>query len=125
LRTDMVGRNIGVSVYCPGTVKSNIGEGDVLRHERFKDSGYGPPPPRKEGETSFMDVAMDALEAAGHVLRGIKNNQLFIISHPEFRNVLKARHAKIEASIADEQIDPVRAASVGFILSNPVYSEDA
>jgi NAD(P)-dependent dehydrogenase (short-subunit alcohol dehydrogenase family) len=125
LRTDMVGRNIGVSVYCPGTVKSNIGEGDVLRHERFKDSGYGPPPPRKEGETSFMDVAMDALEAAGHVLRGIKNNQLFIISHPEFRNVLKARHAKIEASIADEPIDPVRAASVGFILSNPVYSEDA
>ena len=125
LRTDMVGRNIGVSVYCPGTVKSNIGEGDALRHERFKDSGYGPPPPRKEGETSFMDVAMDALEAAGHVLRGIKNNQLFIISHPEFRDVLKARHAKIEASIADEQIDPVRAASVGFILSNPVYSGDA
>jgi len=125
LRTDMMGRNIGVSVYCPGTVKSNIGEGDALRHARFKDSGYGPPPPPKEGETSFMDVAMDALEAAGHVLRGIKNNQLFIISHPEFRDVLKARHAKIEASIADEPIDPVRAESVGFILSNPIYSENA
>jgi NADP-dependent 3-hydroxy acid dehydrogenase YdfG len=125
LRTDMMGRNIGVSVYCPGTVKSNIGEGDALRHERFKDSGYGPPPPLKEGETSFMDVAMDAVEAAGHVLRGIKNNQLFIISHPEFRDVLKARHAKIEASIADQPIDPVRAESVGFILSNPIYSENA
>ena len=25
LRTDMIGRNVGVSVYCPGTVKSNIG----------------------------------------------------------------------------------------------------
>ncbi len=125
LRTDMMGRNIGVSVYCPGTVKSNIGEGDALRHERFKDSGYGTPPPPKEGEISFMDVAMDALEAAGHVLRGIKNNQLFIISHPEFRDVFKARHAKIEASIADEPIDPVRADSVRFILSNPIYSEDA
>ncbi len=124
LRTDMIGRNIGVSVYCPGTVKSNIGEGGV-RSEKFKDSGYAPPPPAKEGETSFMDVAMDAVEAAGHVLRGIKNNQLFIISHPEFRDVLKARHAKIEASIADGPIDAARAASVGFILSNAIYSEDA
>ena len=33
LRTDMMGRNIGVSVYCPGTVKSNIGEGDALRDD--------------------------------------------------------------------------------------------
>jgi NAD(P)-dependent dehydrogenase (short-subunit alcohol dehydrogenase family) len=125
LRTDMMGRNIGVSVYCPGTVKSNIGEGDALRQERFKDSGYGPPPPLKEGEISFMDVAMDALEAAGHVLRGIKNNQLFIISHPEFRDVLKARHAKIESSIANQPIDPVREESVRFILSNSIYSGNA
>src|ERR1700722_8513587 len=125
LRTDMIGRNIGVSVYCPGTVKSNIGEGDAMRDKQFKDTGYAPPPPRQEGETSFMDVAMEAVVAARHVLRGIKNNELFIISHPEFRDVLRARHAKIEASIANDPIDPVRAASVGFILSNPIYSEDA
>jgi NADP-dependent 3-hydroxy acid dehydrogenase YdfG len=124
LRTDMMGRNIGVSVYCPGTVKSNIGEGGT-RPEQFQDSGYAPGEPRKEGETSFMDVAMDAVEAGGHVLRGIKNNQLFIISHPEYRDVLRARHAKIEASIAGDPIDPVRAESVRFILSNPIYSEHA
>ncbi len=125
LRTDMVGRNVGVSVYCPGTVKSNIGEGDALRDERFKESGYAPAAPRKDGEASFMDVAMDATQAARHVLEGIKNNQLFIISHPEFRDVLRARHAKIEASIAAEPIDAVRAESVRFILSNPIYSENA
>jgi short-subunit dehydrogenase len=124
LRTDMMGRNIGVSVYCPGTVKSNIGEGGE-RHERFKDSGYAPSAPRKEGEASFMDFAMDAVEAGDHVLKGIKNNQLFIISHPEYRDVLRARHAKIEASISDESIDAVRAESVRFILSNAIYSEDA
>ncbi len=125
LRTDMIGRNIGVSVYCPGTVKSNIGEGGGPRHERFKDTGYGPPPPPKEGDTSFMDFAMDATEAAEHVLRGIKNNELFIISHPEFRDVLKARHAKIEASISTAPIDKARAESVAFILSNAIYSENA
>jgi NADP-dependent 3-hydroxy acid dehydrogenase YdfG len=125
LRTDMIGRNVGVSVYCPGTVKSNIGEGDKMRQAQFKDTGYGPGEPHKEGETSFMDVAMEAVDAGRHVLRGIKNNQLFIISHPEYRDVLRARHAKIEASISDDPIDPVRAESVGFILSNAIYSENA
>ena len=125
LRTDMIGRNIGVSVYCPGTVKSNIGAGGGPRHERFKDTGYAPPPPAKPGEASFMDVAMDAVEAGRHVMRGIKNNELFIISHPEFRDVLRARHAKIEASIAKEPVDEVRAESVRFILSNAIYSENA
>lgn len=125
LRTDMIGRNVGVSVYCPGTVKSNIGEGGKMRHEQFKDSGYAPPQPPPPGDSSFMDVAMDAVEAGRHVLRGIKDNQLFIISHPEFRDVLRARHAKIEASITHEPVDPARAESVKFILSNAIYSEGA
>jgi NADP-dependent 3-hydroxy acid dehydrogenase YdfG len=125
LRTDMIGRNIGVSVYCPGTVKSNIGEDDLLRQERFKDSGYAPREPSKPGETSFMDFAMDAVEAGRHVLKGIKENQLFIISHPEYRDVLRARHAKIEASISSEAVDDARAESVRFILSNAIYSENA
>jgi short-subunit dehydrogenase len=124
LRTDMIGRNIGVSVYCPGTVKSNIGEGGGPRHQQLEDTGYAPPR-RETGEASFMAVAMDAVEAGRHVLKGIKDNELFIISHPEFRDVLRARHAKIEASISKEPIDEVRAESVRFILSNAIYSDNA
>jgi len=125
LRTDLIGRNVGVSVYCPGTVKSHIGGGGGARPNQFKDTGYSPPEPAREGETSFMDVAMEAVEAGRYVLEGIKNNQLFILSHPEYRDVLSARHAKIEASIPNEPINEVRAESVSFILSNPIYSEDA
>ncbi len=125
LRTDMIGRNVGVSVYCPGTVKSNIGEGGRMRPAEFKDSGYAPQEPAPPGDDSFMDVAMDAVVAGRHVLRGIKENQLFIISHPEFRDVLRARHAKIEASISAEPVDRARADSVKWILSNRIYDEDA
>jgi NADP-dependent 3-hydroxy acid dehydrogenase YdfG len=124
LRTDLRGRRVGVSVYCPGTVKSNIGEGAAMRHEQYRDTGYAPPPP-SAGEADFMQVAMDAVEAGRHVLKGIVENQLYIISHPEFRDVLRARHAKIEASITQDPVDAARAASVGFLLSNAIYSGDA
>jgi NADP-dependent 3-hydroxy acid dehydrogenase YdfG len=125
LRTDLIGRNVGVSVYCPGIVKSNIGESGSMRDERFKDSGYAAPPPPPPGETSLMDLAMDAVEAGGHVLRGIRENQLYILSHPEFRDVLRARHAKIERSITGGPVDEARAESVRFLLSNAIYSDDA
>jgi len=124
LRTDMIGRNVGVSVYCPGTVNSNIADGGGPRREQFKDTGYAPPPPR-QGEITYQDVGMDAVEAGRHVLKGIQNNELFIISHPEFRDVLRARHDKIEASIAKDPIDEARAESVRFILSNAIYSDSA
>jgi NADP-dependent 3-hydroxy acid dehydrogenase YdfG len=125
LRTDLIGRNVGVSVYCPGTVKSNIGEGGKMRHEQYKDTGYTPRAAPAPEEVHFMNLAMDAVEAGGHVLRGIQENQLFIISHPEFRDVLRTRHAKIEASISREPINEERAESVRFILSNEIYTRDA
>ncbi len=125
LRTDMIGRPIGVSVYCPGTVKSNIGEGAKMRPAQFGHSGYAPPEAPPDGAPSFMDAAMDPMEAAGHVLRGIRNNELYIFSHAEFRDVLRARHAKIEASIPAGPIDERRAESVRWILSNAIYDANA
>ncbi len=125
LRTDMIGRNVGVSVYCPGTVKSNIGEGGGVRPEEFKHSGYQQSESPRDDEPSFMDVAMEAVEAGRFVLNGIKNNDLFILSHPEFRDVLRARSSKIDASIPEVPIDTARAESIRFILSNAIYNANA
>ncbi|HEY4341077.1 MAG TPA: SDR family NAD(P)-dependent oxidoreductase, partial [Steroidobacteraceae bacterium] len=43
LRTDMIGRPIGVSVYCPGPVKSNIGDSARSRPAELGESGYAAP----------------------------------------------------------------------------------
>ncbi len=126
LRTDMVGRPIGVSVYCPGPVKSNIADSARSRPAQLADSGYaapgkeqGAPPPE------FMLHAMDAVTAAGYVLEGIRHNRLFILSHPEFREVLSARSALLLGSIPDEPINQQRADSARWLLSSPVYESQA
>jgi NAD(P)-dependent dehydrogenase (short-subunit alcohol dehydrogenase family) len=126
LRTDMVGRPIGVSVYCPGPVKSNIADSGRSRPAELAESGYaapdkeqGAPPPE------FMLHAMDAVTAAGYVLEGIRHNRLYIISHPEFREVLTARSALLLGSIPDEPRNEARANSARWLLSNPVYQSQA
>jgi NAD(P)-dependent dehydrogenase (short-subunit alcohol dehydrogenase family) len=126
LRTDMIGRPIGVSVYCPGPVKSNIGDSARSRPAQLAESGYAAPGAEQGGPTpQFMLHAMDAVTAAGYVLDGIRHNRLFILSHPEFRDVLTARSELLLGSIPDEPIDQARADSARWILSNPVYESNA
>lgn len=126
LRTDMIGRKIGVSVYCPGPVQSNIADSERSRPQSLANTGYGAedaavgaPPP------DVMQHAMSPVEAGRHVLRGIRDNALYIFSHPEFREVMAARHAAIMAAVPNEPIDQARADSIRWILSNPIYSEGA
>ena len=126
LRTDMIGRKIGVSVYCPGPVKSNIAESGQGRPDHLGDSGYaapemvqGAPPPE------MLRHAMEAVDAGRYVLAGIKRNALYILSHPEFRDVLAARHAALLGALPDEPINQARADSIRWILSNPIYDQGA
>ncbi len=126
LRTDMIGRNVGVSVYCPGPVQSNIADSERSRPQSLANTGYsaedatvGAPPP------DVMQHAMSPAEAGRHVLRGIRDNALYIFSHPEFREVMAARHNAILAAVPNDPIDQARADSIRWILSNPIYSEGA
>lgn len=122
LRTDLVDRNIGVSVYCPGTVKSNIAESWKTRPACYANSGY-PQPLNQPGAAAgaMMQHAMDPVEAGRHVLRGILNNDLFIFSHPEYRDVIAARHAALMAALPDETADELRVESSRPILFNRIY----
>jgi NAD(P)-dependent dehydrogenase (short-subunit alcohol dehydrogenase family) len=126
LRSDLADTPIGVSVYCPGTVKSSIHEAFKLRPAKFARSGFSPPqvvpgaPP-----PPMMQHAMEATDAARYVLDGIRNNQLFILSHPEYRDVMSARHNALLAALPEEPQDAARVESSRSILSNRIYFESA
>ncbi|HTX24318.1 MAG TPA: SDR family NAD(P)-dependent oxidoreductase [Steroidobacteraceae bacterium] len=126
LRTDMIGRKIGVSVYCPGPVRSHMAESGKGRPAHLSHSGYATPEREKGAPPAeMMQRAMDAVVAAGYVLRGIHENRLYILSHPEFRDVIAARNAALLAAVPNEPIDQARADSIRWILSNPIYDRGA
>ncbi len=98
--------NIGVSVLCPGLVHTNIMDGEKSRPERFKAKTQHPP--RWSGASS-ANAGMDPLEMGERVLRGIRRNDAYILTHGEFKDEVAGLFDDILAAFpTDDNIDQGR-----------------
>ncbi|NLP82981.1 SDR family NAD(P)-dependent oxidoreductase [Microbacterium sp. CFH 90308] len=123
LHIELLPEGISVSAYCPGPTHSNIAAAVANRPEQYGQSGYTPPP-QEFTEAARHQPYMSAEEAGERVLAGIRRGDMFILTHPEFREGVVDRHATIEAAFPDEPIDEPRRAAIPFLLSSPVYSDE-
>ena len=137
LATDLQNDGIGVSVYFPGPVSTNLGTTtQAVRPESLSHTGYvGPrvPPPQLNGQprpafdpAKLQEVFMSPIEVGERVLRGVRRGDLFIFSHPEFREGMQARHDAIMRAIPDEPVNAERKAvleTFGTLLYNPIYEK--
>lgn len=125
LHIELAPENIGVSAYIPGPVHSNIGSGALARPDRYADSGYPPPPPRDPGQPPVSLPYMTSEEAGERVLAGVRRNDLFILTHPEFRQGVRERAEALLNAFPDEPVNSERAAAITFLTSHPVYRAEA
>jgi NAD(P)-dependent dehydrogenase (short-subunit alcohol dehydrogenase family) len=126
LRTEMEGRNIGVSVFCPGLVRSSIF--DIERNRPASHGGAREPmkpPPLKPGAPpiDLMAAAMDPLEAGRLVLEGIRNNDLYILTHAEFQPSVLERVSLMLASFSKEPVPEVRRVATQAITPD-IYAAE-
>jgi NADP-dependent 3-hydroxy acid dehydrogenase YdfG len=94
LRVELESTKIGTSVFCPGIVSTEnypTGEENPYHAAQLAKSGRPAMPP-------MPNVGMDPLEAGERVLNGVVNNDLFILSHPEFKPGIQERFDAIMAS---------------------------
>jgi NAD(P)-dependent dehydrogenase (short-subunit alcohol dehydrogenase family) len=115
LRTELEGKNVGVSVFCPGLVKSDIINSERNRPAELTNEGGGKPnapltapPPSGKPPLDMMSVAMDPLEAGELVLAGIRRNDLYILTHQEFQEPVRERCEAIMASFPLEKAPQAR-----------------
>jgi NAD(P)-dependent dehydrogenase (short-subunit alcohol dehydrogenase family) len=120
LRSELVGDGIGVSAFCPGPVQTNIREGGRMRPKQYADSGYAELE-RDLEERPNSPLWMDPVECGERVLAGIRNDDLYIFTHREFREGAEERFQAMLASFPDEPRDEERAKEIDFLLSNPVF----
>ena len=121
LRGELGPKGIGVSVFCPGPVRSNIQEVGELRPDEFKgDSGFAEFEQNMAARES-SPLWMSKEEVGARVLQGIRENRLFILTHPEFKEGLRQRFDYILDEFPEEPINTERAAAIAFLTSNSIY----
>jgi len=130
IATDLQGTKVGVSVLFPGPVATNLGVSTQinrpahLRNEseerRSPLAGVRQRPPMDQSQF------MDPIEMGERVLRGIKRNDLFINTHPEFKAGYAVRSEAILRSVPDEPLNTKRyevIKSFGTLVYNPIYEK--
>jgi len=123
IREELGEQNIGVSVFCPGPVQTNIRETGRTRPERYRrDSGLVEIE-RSLEERPNSPLWMDPLECGERVMRGVRDNDLYILTHPEFRAGAEERFRAILASFPDEPPNAARAEEISFLLRNAIFAQ--
>ncbi len=94
LHDELAAEGIGVSTLCPGGVRTQIG-----RAERNRPSEYGGPTDAVafgDGGTG-LSSGIDPEDAGRIAVRGIKAGRRLVLTHPETREQVEARYARIMA----------------------------
>jgi short-subunit dehydrogenase len=99
---------IGASVLCPGFVRTNIRQSARNRAER-----YGPTTPADAADplhsrfAELLRAGMDPADVARRVLAAIRNDELYIFTHPEMRSAVEERFQAILAAFDRAAAPPV------------------
>lgn len=99
LRGELADAGIGVSVLCPGMVVSNL----AATSARNRPSVYGGPLPEPGPADPTLQARMMSSEDCGRiVVRGIRENRAYIITHPETLPLVETQHGQLVADYEAE-----------------------
>ncbi|MET0377664.1 MAG: SDR family oxidoreductase [Spongiibacteraceae bacterium] len=87
LRAELAPYNVGVTAFCPGLIRTRLEE--TTRALGNEVMG---------GVAMNMDQAMDVMEAVQYVLKAVRKNELYALSHPEYREEVKKRADRLLAA---------------------------
>jgi NAD(P)-dependent dehydrogenase (short-subunit alcohol dehydrogenase family) len=110
LRWSLLPHKIGVSVLCPGLVKSTIYESEKIRPAELSAGAVPSDPQFLANLAQVHEFGMTPEEIGGKVLRAIERNDFYIFSHPEFKEELRALFDEALAAIPDEPVPAKRLA---------------
>ena len=87
------GSSVGVSVLCPGFVRTNIFDSQRNRPDALRNAtkAVGDARARNDILKRFLETAMDPAEVAVHVRDAIVEDRFWITTHPEFFNAVTQR----------------------------------
>jgi NAD(P)-dependent dehydrogenase (short-subunit alcohol dehydrogenase family) len=91
---------VGVSVLCPGTVRTNIGRSSRNRPRDLPDAGFADIDIELEDNPAYRWILPD--DAGAVVVRAIRQGDLYALTHPDWYDRVQRRHQAIADAFRDQ-----------------------
>jgi len=114
LRYSLAPHGIGVSILCPGLVKSYIYASDDVRPKELLDGAKPIDTENVKRLADFHEFGMEPDVIAARVLDGMRENRAYIFSHPEFKDEVADLFQEYLADFRDYPNDPGFEKRIGF-----------
>ena len=110
LRWSLLPHGIGVSMVCPGLVKSKIYESGLIRPAELSTQVTPADEEFMRILPGLHDAGMDPDEIGEKVLRAIRRNDFYVFTHPDHREELREIFDETLAAFPDEPVPADRLA---------------
>lgn len=124
MRAELEPQGIICSAFCPGAVQSNIAEAGKTRPAELADSGYAEADKRRQAGGNFFHLYQTREEVGERVLRGILADELFIMTHSEFRQGIAERTEAMRAAVPDLPENAEYKATFPILFRNPIHADE-
>ena len=114
LRASLAPHGIGVSVLCPGLVKSYIYASNDIRPDRLKRDAKPVDTNSVKRLADIHEFGMEPDVIAARVLEAMRENRFHIFTHPEFKDELGELFAEVLQDFRDYPPDPGFEQRTGF-----------
>jgi NAD(P)-dependent dehydrogenase (short-subunit alcohol dehydrogenase family) len=114
LRASLAPHGIGVSVLCPGLVKSYIYASDEVRPAGLKAGAKPVDAEAVKRLAAVHEFGMEPDVIAARVLDAMREDRFHIFSHPEFKDELSEMFGEILGDFRDYPVDPGHSQRVDF-----------
>jgi NAD(P)-dependent dehydrogenase (short-subunit alcohol dehydrogenase family) len=88
---ELVGSSVGVSVLCPGFVRTGIAESERNRPDWAPPASAAPGPDLQGIVRGLVAAGIDPADVAGKVLDAVRTNRFYIITHDDTPAMVETR----------------------------------
>ena len=125
MRGELEPEGIVCSAFCPGAVQSNIAKAGETRPAGLADTGYAEADRGRQQNNKFFHLFRTKEEIGERVLQGILNDELYIMTHSEFRQGVEERAQAMCAAVPNLPENEEYKKTFGFLFRNPIHAAEA
>jgi NAD(P)-dependent dehydrogenase (short-subunit alcohol dehydrogenase family) len=124
MRAELEPQGIICSAFCPGAVQSNIADAGRTRPAELAETGYADADKRRQQGASFYHLYQTKEQVGERVLQGILNDELYIMTHSEFRQGIEDRTQAMCAAVPDLPENEEYKRTFSVLFRNPIHAAE-